>query len=77
MAKLGDWTCPSGKIPHLTRDAAEGQRRALVSSRRGSGMHVYRCDHCGNWHVGHPKGIRWKQQVQRRGGFKGDLPKCS
>lgn len=77
MANLGDWSCPTGKIPHLTRDGAEGQRRSLAHSRRGSGMHVYRCDRCGHWHVGHPKGVRWKKQAARRGDYSGDLPRCS
>lgn len=30
---------------------------AVVAAGRHSGMHEYRCPHCGFWHVGHYEGF--------------------
>lgn len=77
MAKLGEWSCPSGKIPHLTREGAGQQLRGLKHHRKSQGMEVYRCRLCDHWHVGHPKGFRWKAKAIRRGRWDGQLPSCS
>lgn len=77
MADLGKWTCRSGKIPHKTRDGAAGQLRSLRATKKGKDMRVYRCDECGNWHVGHPRGMQWKKHVLRHGNPGERMPKCS
>lgn len=77
MANLGPWSCPSGKIPHLTRESAQKQLVIARGSKRGRDMHVYRCPTCDCYHIGHPRGSRWKSNAQRRGNTRGDLPKCS
>lgn len=45
----------AGKRRHGTARAAEGHMRELVDRRGASPdrLNVYRCKHCGTWHVGH------------------------
>lgn len=45
----------TGKVRHLTKGAAEAEKRRLV---REEGYHpgrieTYHCRHCGHFHVGH------------------------
>ena len=43
------------KERHQTRQSAEEQLNALIRKRGASPyyMHVYKCRHCGAYHVGH------------------------
>lgn len=44
------------KQKHPTKADAENHLWALVrAGTRRARMQVYRCTHCGNWHVGHTK----------------------
>ena len=46
-------TCPkTGKYGYSTRKAAKTTNRRL-----GHHLKVYRCDHCGYWHLGHDFGL--------------------
>ena len=52
--------CPTGKVPHASREAAEAHQKKLVwknhisgESERSKGLNVYPCPQCGAWHVGH------------------------
>lgn len=45
-----------GKVKHLTKDTAKREARLLAGRGRSVGrtrLEVYRCGHCGWWHVGH------------------------
>lgn len=46
------------KQKHDTREAAEQQLTSLIKNRYASPayMHVYKCRHCGKYHVGHRLG---------------------
>jgi hypothetical protein len=42
------------KQQHTTKQAALDHRAALMrGGSPGSRIHVYRCQHCRSWHVGH------------------------
>lgn len=43
----------AGKRQHATRDEAFAQLASLRRRDTAIGVHVYRCPHCGGWHVGH------------------------
>lgn len=54
--------CPSGKVPHATREEALEHQKKLVytnhiagNPERSKGLNVYPCPYteCGAWHVGH------------------------
>jgi hypothetical protein len=46
------------KRRHTTRAQAEEQLRSLERNRYTGGyMHVYKCWHCGCWHIGHRIGF--------------------
>lgn len=45
-----------GKQRHETKTEAANHLWSLVrAGTRRSAMSVYRCPHCGSWHVGHTK----------------------
>lgn len=44
------------KTAHPSKAAAEAHAWSLVrAGTRAGRMAVYRCKHCGSWHVGHKK----------------------
>jgi len=43
--------CPSGKIPHQTRDAAEAHARS-IQQKDGHVPNIYTCQECGFLHIG-------------------------
>lgn len=43
----------TGKIRHATEGAAYAHLRSLEHDRGEIRLNVYRCAHCGCWHVGH------------------------
>lgn len=47
------------KIRHDSRRGAVIHRRALIRIKGASGalLSVYRCRHCGSWHVGNRKWV--------------------
>ena len=50
--------CPVyGKVQHKTENGAQVHAMRLANSRGFSGVPAlpYRCDGCGDWHVGHSK----------------------
>lgn len=42
----------TGKVAHKSYHSAEKNRREMVRRHKNQ-MNVYRCGHCGLWHVGH------------------------
>lgn len=48
-----DGLCPTGKRSYETRAAAKAGRRGLSGITSVEGVHAYRCDACGFWHIGH------------------------
>ena len=55
--------CPTGKVPHATREAALEHQKKLVyknylagEAHRSKGLNVYPCPQCAAWHVGHTEG---------------------
>ena len=55
--------CPTGKVPHATREAALEHQKKLVyknhlagQTERSKGLNVYPCPQCAAWHVGHSEG---------------------
>ena len=59
--------CPTGKVQHSSREAAEAHQKRLVwknhvcgQDERSKGLNVYPCPlaTCGAWHVGHSHGER-------------------
>lgn len=54
--------CFTGKIPYISQGEARTVKRSQqTASRKGvnGGMDVYRCPHCGYWHLGRKK--KWKR----------------
>ena len=41
-----------GKICHFTRVLAKKQKRQM-QVKKGGKWDVYKCPHCGFWHIGH------------------------
>ncbi len=39
------------KRPYSTKKDAKGAARSI--EQRAGRLHVYRCPHCGSWHIGH------------------------
>lgn len=49
----------SGKVGHKNRDAAMRARRRLSSNKAGAyPMNVYKCQYCGQWHIGHKPHVK-------------------
>lgn len=46
------WSC-SGKKRYKTFNLAEKGMKNLVRYKREVSVHVYRCEHCQKFHVGH------------------------
>jgi hypothetical protein len=43
--------CPvSGKKRYITKKNA---KKVVKIMRNNKGLHAYRCDDCGDWHIGH------------------------
>lgn len=45
----------TGKESHRVQGKARSHLRGLRVRKGYVGGHVYRCRHCGGWHVGRPK----------------------
>jgi hypothetical protein len=47
--------CASAKFRYTSRHVARAEVRHLRSDGdpRGAALNVYRCESCGDWHVGH------------------------
>lgn len=46
-----------GKVRHPTKEGAIISLKKLTKSRGHQGyMHAYRCNFCGQWHIGHVAG---------------------
>lgn len=46
--------CPSGKVAHTLQTAKAASKRAR--RRTDKALAPYRCEHCGQWHVGQSNG---------------------
>lgn len=54
--------CHTGKIPYVSQGEARTMLRVLQATPRtglAGGQDVYRCPHCGYWHLGRKK--KWKR----------------
>lgn len=40
------------KIPYESREEARHVRRRVAAARGNKGNSIYRCKHCGRWHLG-------------------------
>lgn len=52
----------SRKQRHYTISDAEAHVASLNKKQGNQGLHVYKCDYCGNYHVGHDRFWRDKRQ---------------
>ena len=48
--------CPSGKVQHTLATAKSASKRAR--RRTDKALAPYRCEHCGQWHVGQSNGMK-------------------
>lgn len=48
--------CPSGKVAHTFRTAKAASKRARRRTEKP--LVPYRCDLCGQWHVGQKSGLK-------------------
>ena len=49
----------TGKVGHDSRDSAMRARRTLTRGKVGEyPMNVYKCPHCGQYHIGHKPHIK-------------------
>lgn len=56
-----DLTCISGKRPYRDRtEAYEALAAVRRRRKRRAEREVYRCPHCGSWHLASPK-PKWKK----------------
>jgi len=65
--------CWTGKVPHRSLRKARIHLRRLTRHRNlGLEISIYRCRHCGQYHLGHTlfkrisaeKSLRWRKQWQ-------------
>ncbi len=55
------WGC-EGKVAHETRDIAmRVRKRSCRSKAKGDPLKVYRCRHCGRWHIGSAPRRIWRR----------------
>lgn len=52
------WRHHSGKQQHESRHGAMRQREGVRRRVGDDGLEVYRCTHCGFFHIGHGRGKR-------------------
>ena len=48
--------CPTGKVQHTLATAKAASKRAR--RRTDKALAPYRCEHCGQWHVGQSNGMK-------------------
>ena len=48
--------CPSGKVVHTLQTAKAASKRARRRTEKT--LAPYRCEHCGQWHVGQSNGMK-------------------
>jgi hypothetical protein len=55
------------KFRNPTRQRAESQLDTLIRYRGAipEHYHIYRCDNCGSWHVGHMSRAEQKRKAER------------
>lgn len=56
-----------GKRKHPDRQSAIAARESLIRKRFAfrDTMRVYKCPHCGAWHLGHRRGLDGKHRRRR------------
>lgn len=63
-------SCPTGKHPHATSARAFAALRSLMRRKRGGReddrMHVWKCEQCQLWHIGHAIGTGRGMAVRER-----------
>ena len=56
VAVGGGMSCPSGKVVHTLKTAKAASKRARRRTEKT--ITPYRCDLCGQWHVGQNGGLK-------------------